>query len=301
MSDADQIADSSYRAKLSLTGLSVGDGFGQRFFFPWIAETASKDSLPEGPWHYTDDTEMAMAIVQVLERCGEIDQDVLARQFASRYIADAARGYGAGAHKLLRQIADGVDWRVASRDLVGGQGAFGNGGAMRAGPLGAWFADDVEAAIENARRSAEVTHGHQEGQAGAIAVALAAVWAWKWSASGKKESPESMLPWVVERMQKSTVTDRVATVAEIERDAWAFDVARQFGCGDQVCAEDTVPFCLWMAAAHLTDYCEAMWTTARVGGDVDTTCAIVGSIVALSAGEESIPTTWRRLREPLAW
>lgn len=301
MSDADQIADASYRARLSLTGLSVGDGFGQRFFIPWVAETATRDDLPDGPWHYTDDTEMAMAIVQVLERYGEIDQDVLARQFADRYVGDSGRGYGAGAHKLLRQIADGSDWRVASRDLFGGQRSYGNGGAMRAGPLGAWFADDVEVAIENARRSAEVTHAHPEGQAGAIAVGLAAVWTWQWSASGQKESPETMLPWVVERMPKSTVTDRVAAVVECELDAWAFDVAWEFGCGDQVCAEDTVPFCLWMAAAHLTDYCEAMWTTARVGGDVDTTCAIVGSIVALSAGEESIPREWRRLREPLAW
>ncbi len=92
-----------------------------------------------------------MAIVQVLERHGKIDSDALAQTFAQRYVADPARGYGAGAHELLRRIANGADWREVSRSLFGGEGSFGNGGAMRAGPLGAWFADDVEATIENAR------------------------------------------------------------------------------------------------------------------------------------------------------
>jgi hypothetical protein len=34
-------------------------------------------------------------------------------------------------------------------------------------------------------------------------------------------------------------------------------------------------------------------------GDRDTTCAIVGGIVALSAGRESIPRAWLSAREPL--
>ncbi|MAG94455.1 MAG: hypothetical protein CMJ48_11995 [Planctomycetaceae bacterium] len=44
------------RARLSLDGLSIGDGFGQRFFFPWVGESAGRENLPEPPWEYTDDT-----------------------------------------------------------------------------------------------------------------------------------------------------------------------------------------------------------------------------------------------------
>jgi ADP-ribosylglycohydrolase len=42
---------------------------------------------------------------------------------------------------------------------------------------------------------------------------------------------------------------------------------------------------------------EALWWTARGMGDCDTTCAIVGGIVALSAPE--IPAAWLRQREAL--
>ena len=103
------------RARLSLDGLSIGDGFGQRFFSPWIGESAGRNHLPEPPWHYTDDTEMAMAIVQVLERSGVIDQDDLAATFAARDSADPGRGYGGGAHKLLCALSNGADWQVESQ------------------------------------------------------------------------------------------------------------------------------------------------------------------------------------------
>ncbi|MBT4866413.1 MAG: ADP-ribosylglycohydrolase family protein [Planctomycetaceae bacterium] len=289
------------RAKLSLDGLSVGDGFGQRFFFPWIGESAGRNHLPDPPWYYTDDTEMAMAIIQVLQRSGTINQQDLAATFAARFSADPGRGYGGGARNLLIALAADADWESESQSLFGGSGSFGNGAAMRVAPLGAWFADDVDKTIEEASRSAAVTHSHIEGQVGAIAVALASGWAFRWTQSGRVEPVKTMLPWIADRLADSLVSRSIRRAAEIPFDTWAFDAANELGCGHQVSAQDTVPFCLWMAAAHLTDYCDAMWTTARVGGDSDTTCAIIGGIVALSVGPAGIPDEWRSHREPLKW
>lgn len=44
---------------------------------------------------------------------------------------------------------------------------------------------------------------------------------------------------------------------------------------------------------------EAMWLTVSGLGDRDTTCAIVGSIVALYADSKTIPKDWHENREPL--
>src|SRR5947209_8987109 len=44
---------------------------------------------------------------------------------------------------------------------------------MRVAPLGAYFADDLDRAAAEAALSAEVTHTHPEGVAGAIATAVA--------------------------------------------------------------------------------------------------------------------------------
>jgi hypothetical protein len=70
------------------------------------------------------------------------------------------------------------------------------------------------------------------------------------------------------------------------------------GNGREVAAHDTVPFAIWAAARHLTDYEQAIWATATAGGDIDTTCAIVGGITA-TASPGSLPRTWLQAAEPL--
>lgn len=292
--------DPKSRARLSLDGLSIGDAFGQRFFFPWVVEQSGPDKLPDPPWYYTDDTEMAIAIIQTLESRGVIDQAELAQRFADRFRAEPGRGYGAGARQLLIDIGKGADWKQASRDMFGGSGSYGNGGAMRVAPLGAWFAEDFDAVIAQADLSAEVTHAHAEGRIGAIAVALAAAWVWQNSQLAEKWKPADLIPFVIERIERSEVRDRLEWAATFPLDTWAFTVASQVGNGSQISAQDTVPLCLWLAAAHMNDFCEAMWTTARIGGDIDTNCAIVGGIVALSVGPDGIPQKWRDYRERLA-
>jgi len=181
--------------------------------------------------------------------------------------------------------------------MFGGNGSHGNGAAMRVSPLGAWFADDVDRSIQQAALSAEVTHTHPEAQIGAIATALAAGWAWRQAS----EPPEELIPWGITKIDQSETRRRLEWVSACPLDSWAFTIASQVGCGHDISSQDTVPFCIWMAAAHLDDYTEAMWTAARVGGDIDTTCAIIGGIVVLSVGPAGIPREWKRNREPLGW
>ena len=71
------------------------------------------------------------------------------------------------------------------------------------------------------------------------------------------------------------------------------------GNGSLVTAPDTVPFCIWMAAHHLHGLIEALGQTISVDGDCDTNAAIVGGIVVLSAGRESMPDPWLMARETL--
>lgn len=288
------------RARLSLDGLSVGDALGERFFSPWIRdECLPKRIVPDGRWRWTDDTAMALSIVEVLEQYGEINQDALARAFAQRYTQDPDRGYGPAQHTLLSDIHQGADWQVRSQELFNGRGSFGNGGAMRAAPVGAWFADDLPRAVEQAARSAEVTHAHPDGQSGAIAVAVAAAWAWNWQQTGRTEPRINLLRTAFELTPPGPTRKGIELALTIPLDTWEFDAANELGDGSHITSADTVPFCLWTAAAHLDNYPEALWTAIRVHGDIDTNCAIIGGIVALATGESGIPAAWRARRERL--
>ncbi len=284
------MADSLSKALRSLEGLSVGDAFGELFFQLSAYETSSSD-LPKTIWPWTDDTHMALSIVEVLQNHGHIDQDALAQAFAKRYQAEPYRGYAGGAARLLRQVAEGKDWRSVSPTLFG-SGSYGNGAAMRAAPIGGYFYHDIQRVVQETQLSAVVTHAHPEGQAGAIAVAVAAAIAANVPHPQGRDFLESVLKFVPESVTKN----RICLAIDIPPDA-LLQAMQKLGTGVEVSAQDTVPFCLWNAAYHLDDFESALWQTAKGPGDCDTTCAIVGGIVALSA--QNIPVLWLQRREPL--
>ncbi|HEX8235943.1 MAG TPA: ADP-ribosylglycohydrolase family protein [Abditibacteriaceae bacterium] len=305
------------RARCCLEGLSVGDAFGQQFFEDWpllqrwkeerqleldphgpdvpIERLIATRQLPPAPWRWTDDTQMALSVFRVLAEHSEIVQDELAQSFSEHF--EAARDYGAAMNSLLPRLAS-ERWQESASSLFDGVGSFGNGAAMRVAPIGAYFADDLQAVVENARRSAEVTHAHEEGIAGAIAVAVATAQAWRLGQAARVVECEEFLDLVLPHIPESEVRWRTVEARDMSDDM-VQDVADALGSGFEVSAQDTVPFCLWCAGQHLDHWEETLWLTVAGLGDRDTTCAIVGGIVAMYGGVESIPPYWIEAREPL--
>lgn len=287
------------RARCALEGLSVGDAFGETFFVnPDLVEgLIAERALATRTWNYTDDTMMAMSIFSVLRRHSHIHQPELARSFAERY--DRLRGYGPAMHRLLWEIKCGEDWSERAGSLFGGQGSFGNGAAMRVAPVGAFFADDIDAVVEQAARSSVITHTHDEAVAGAIAVAVAVAQAYRVRNSGAAPSRSEFLDLVLSYVPESEVQSKIRKAREMSADASVQFAVSVLGNGVKVSAPDTVPFALWCAGSHLSNFEEALWLTVSGLGDRDTTCAIVGSIVAMFTGTEGIPGEWLKARERL--
>jgi len=285
------------RARLSLEGLSVGDSLGGFLEGSNRAETniiVANRQPPDIEWRYTDDTNMALSIYAILMQFQKIEQDQLAQSYADRY--DRGRGYGPGARRMLSRIRNGEDFRDFNTKMYNG-GSYGNGGAMRVAPVGAYFADDIDAVIENAKLSCEITHAHPEGIAGAIAVAVAAAIANNLNGQEKPtraEFIEQILPHVPEGDVKSGIR-RTRDI----KSTTISHVTGMIGNGSKISAQDSVPFVLFCAGEWLDDYEEAIWQTMSGGGDADTNCAMVGGIVACFVGQDGIPQKWIAQREKL--
>ncbi|MEU0142911.1 ADP-ribosylglycohydrolase family protein, partial [Streptomyces albidoflavus] len=107
----------------------------------------------------------------------------------------------------------------------------------------------------------------------------------------------ALLDGVLELVPRSAVEAGLRRARDMLDYRDAGTVAAVLGCGRRSTAHDTVPFALWSAARGLDDYEATFWRTAQVGGDIDTTCAIVGGILA--AAGNAPPAAWTEQTEPL--
>ncbi len=279
-------------AKRALDGIALGDCFGQTFFVPdEIACKRIRDrEILEEPWYFTDDTVMAIGIYRILEKYGNINQDELAKVFAENYALDWHRGYGGTAHSILRNIGEGKDWREAATEVFDGMGSMENGAAMRVAPIGAYFADDLDKVLSHARASAEVTHGHREGIAGAMATAVASALLLNKKLGHYLGEGETFLRDITDKLPESDTKYKISIAASVPKESGIDFVVSVLGNGMMLTAQDTVPFCLWCAAYHYDSVEEALWTAVSALGDRDTICAIVGGMVSLYA--DKLPQQW---------
>lgn len=294
------------RAKIALEGLTIGDCFGETFFTGFagfkdkaksIEELIEMRELAITDWFWTDDSQMAFSVFNNLKNFGEIEQYALAQSFADRY--DVGRGYGSGMHELMRRFRAGESWYEAAPSLFEGQGSWGNGSAMRVSPIGAYFAEDLKKVCEEAEKSAVVTHAHEEAIIGAQAVAVATALAWQFKENGIRPLRAEFIDAVLPFLAPSETTSKIKRARDIYSGILSRHASDILGNGIQISCPDTVPFCLFCAGEFLDNYEEAMWQTVSALGDRDTTCAIVGGIVVMFTGTESIPQTWLEKREPI--
>jgi ADP-ribosylglycohydrolase len=231
---------------------------------------------------------LARDAVAHMEEAARLDPDALAVAFARRY--EPWRGYGM--HQLLAALCRGEDWRQA-RHAVFRNGSFGNGSAMRVGPLGAYLHDaPVGEVVAQAALSAEITHSHPEGGAGAVAVAVAA-WLAARSRGSAPHDPRDLFQTIAAHLLSDLeVTAGVQRAASLPATTRLRDAVAALGNGARISCQDTMPLALWLALHNLRDYERGVRKAIAAGGDTDTTAAIVGSVIAAQAGASSVPASW---------
>ena len=134
---------------------------------------------------------------------------------------------------------------------------------------------------------------------GAIAVAIAAAQASRLGVESGVSQVETILEAAIRYTPEGMTRQGLKTALTIPSTEPVEAAVAVLGNGSRIIAHDTAPFAIWCAARHLTDFEGAFWAAASALGDIDTNCAIVGSIVATAVGRKGIPTSWIEAREPL--
>lgn len=265
----------------ALLGTFVGDALGMPFegALP-LAAPVPLELLPArlGRGTYTDDTEMMIALAEVLAEVGESDEELLAARFLAGH--DPRRGYGAGTLQVFALWRAGVPTTQAAAMVFAG-GSFGNGAAMRVAPVGAHFAREPDRLVAEAVRSARVTHAHPIGIAGAVAQAVAV------GAAVRGEDVLRAAVRTAKPRELRLLLERARTGLEQQ---WSPDeVAAEIGASSA--ADESVPAAL-LAAARASSFEEACTFAVQIGGDADTIAAMAGAIAGARFGASTIPRHW---------
>jgi ADP-ribosyl-[dinitrogen reductase] hydrolase len=271
-----------------LVGLAVGDALGMPFetahmldsrLLAWDGlsyQASSFHGLAPGQW--TDDTMMSKCLAEsLLERHGYDPVDAAAH-YTKWFLSGERRGMGRATADALGRLARGTPW-----DSSGVKGAEGNGTAMRAGVLGAFYHVLPASAAEFARLDATITHQSDEAQHGSAVIAAAV------ALLVTGVSKKLLLSWLLTHLPSTSkiyagLRSIQAMQAENRRVEDVLGTDLQTGAH----VVQTVPAAI--AALVLTDsYTACVQAAIRAGGDTDTTAAVAGGLAGAHYGYAAIP------------
>ncbi len=219
-----------------MLGAIAGDIIGSRFEV--IPTKSYEFELFSSLNTYTDDTVLTVAIADSILNSASYSNKL--REYGLNY---PNAGYG----------GNFVQWVMG--EIQGPYNSFGNGAAMRVSPVGFAY-NSREKVLEEAKKTAEVSHNHPEGIKGAQATALTVFLA----------NHQISIKNIKEEIEDTFGYDLNRTLDEI-RPEYNFEISCQKSVPESI-----------IAFLESTDYEDAIRKSISLGGDSDTMACITGAI-----------------------
>jgi ADP-ribosylglycohydrolase len=184
---------------------------------------------------------------------------------------------------------------IGLRPSASGVKSAGNGPAMRAAPLGLFFAGDQDRLRSYVAAATRITHRDPRALVGARAIAYLTSWIVR-----ERIDERPSLAAFTSRLVAAGPEDRewmrlVDKLRAAERQALTVsEFAKRLGlsCGVTGYVYDTVPVALYAWYRHFGNFRATLEAVLDCGGDTDTTGAIAGALAGAALGDAAIPEEW---------
>jgi ADP-ribosylglycohydrolase len=248
-----------------------------------------------GVGQYSDESQMARELMLSLTEHRRLDPADFARRIAELFAENRVVGRGHATSAAADRLIAGIAWQDAGTPAP----SAGNASAMRAAPIGLFFASDPARQAQEACVQSRITHSDPRCCAGAAAVAAAVALA----AASDRIDPTEFLG----RLQALTVRIEPTIASGLRQlQDWLTlpeaDAARLIAHAGLPPGVDShwrggisafvVASLLWALYAFLRspeDYLGAVAIAIQPGGDVDTTAALAGALVGAHLGTAALP------------
>ncbi|MBC8483721.1 MAG: ADP-ribosylglycohydrolase family protein [Actinobacteria bacterium] len=285
------------RAVGAVTGSAIGDALGAGYEFT-NPKSDQKIAMIGGgrfnwdPGEWTDDTQMALAILDVIAT-GDTDIQAIAANFLAWYMADPP-DIGNQTRAVLHGVEDPDDLRAAAAAYLDwNPERIGNGGLMRTAPVALAALHDRDEIAQLAEAIASLSHAHPDSVTACVLWSLAIQQA---ITTAQPDIPfdfegavRNGLDHVADDLQEKW--DRLIAEAvdgppgKFNPNGWvvtAFQAALSAIVNTPVL--DTEP------SVHFHD---ALVAAVRIGNDTDTVAAIAGGLLGGRWGNAAIPNDWK--------
>jgi ADP-ribosyl-[dinitrogen reductase] hydrolase len=275
--------DASMRDRIRgcVVGAAVGDALGMPLEFGprrpagQLVREMRAGRLPAGT--FTDDTEMALALIDSLLAYCPLDPADLARRFVA-WVQAGPDDVGIHTRSVLSRIAGGEDWeRAVNAAQRLKPDSAGNGSVMRCWPVALAHWDDLDRLLADSRLQSRVTHPHLECQAGSAFVNVA-------------------IYYLLRDVPPAKAVSLALEDAEVPRLLWQVIEAaphrRREDLVNSGWVRHTLESAVWgLLTTHSFE--EAVVQVVNLGDDADTAGAIVGALAGAAYGLAAIPARWR--------
>ncbi len=281
----------------SLLGTAAGDAIG----LPFEGVSARRaQRLFGGPGRHhflfghgmvSDDTEHAAMVAQCVIESHE-DVERFTRRLAWRFrlwFLGLPAGIGLATLRACLKLMIGFPPRHS------GVWSAGNGPAMRAPLLGVLFGDQPDLMRTFVEASTRITHRDPKAFYGALAVALAA-----WQSTGDDPVNGGVYLAALHALlvEDYDAQELLGLLNEVESSVASGETTAQFAAahglerGITGYVYHTVPVVIHAWLRNADDFGAGIDEIIRLGGDTDTTAAILGGILGARCGSAGIPDHW---------
>jgi len=276
------------RASGVLLGAAAGDALGAGYEFTYPSPDVQIGMIGGGlgfaPGEWTDDTSMAIGIVQAAAAGFDLRTpaglDAVAASWVQWYDSSPSDIGNQTGNVLSQRDRTAELMHETARRVMGRKG--GNGSLMRTAPVALGFLGDPEAAIDAARQVSQLTHDDQR------ATEACEMWTYAIHHAIFHANFEGAREYLADHPAAAKywgpLLDRAETgsSADFPKNGWVVDALltawwaiHQSPADGPLHLQRTLEFCV------------------RAGHDTDTTAAIAGGLVGARWGASAVPARWR--------
>lgn len=266
-----------------LLGLAVGDALGAPLEFQparspadYVTEMIGGGWQQLAPGEWTDDTQMALCLVDSLLAKSVFDPDDIAQRFVA-WMGCKPKDIGVHTHRVLCAIREGIGWEQASRSAqaIDANNAP-NGSLMRSAPLAMFFFMHADYAASLSPVLSRITHANSDCESACTLVNVAITQL----ISGARASD------AIEVGYNACETVSEAFRERVQRAVRPFNDTSPTGW-----VLDTMEVALW-SLLHTSSFESAVIEAINRGADADTVGAVIGALAGAHYGLSGIPARW---------